>query len=1057
MSQVKNYWRSLEEFQKDPKFLEKAAREFPEGASELKSSISRRNFFKTMGASMALAGLTGCDLIRKPKQSIYPYVKRPEHHIPGNSLYFATTHLNGEDAHGLLVESHEGRPTKIEGNPLHPFNKGGTFSFDQASVLDLYDPDRIKRVLSNGKEVSKEVVNEWIKSLDLNKTKGKEVGILLEKQNSPTLKRLLKELKSKYPEIKLYSYSVKNNDNVYKGLKEITKKDVYPLIDFKKPNVIVSLDSDFVANESGSIKSFKEFSSRRIPEKDNFNRLYQFESNFTMTGSLADHRFRVKRSNIELICYAILKAIYQKGVARVNKFLVLKLEEALMDSNEQLKSIKALKYLPIIVDDLINNKEKSLVIAGAHLSPLVHSLVFYINELLGNNQRIIKYKRSFWSLKEEETSIFERNNDQSSIEALANDIDSGIISTLLVFNNDPVYKAPADLDFKTKISKINSLVLSTLANETTALAKVVVPSTHYLEEWGDAISFDGYYSVVQPLITPLYQDSESSLSILAKMLEEVKELDVIVKETNDYSIEEWKRILHNGVGERTQDLLIANVSTVGLDAFTQRIKERIYRSNEEVEVTFDVDYSVFDGRYINNAWMQELPDPITKLTWDNPIVFSHQTAKRFNVKNYDVISIKYKEAEIKGSVWILPGQADDSLGLKFGYGQETTGIIGKSSGFNVYPLRRKETGSWIKGVEIKKLAETYILASVQDHWKIDDGIFEGKPSSNSQNGRPLYREATLEEFKKDPEFARNQVEVPSLSSFHDKRKKSKEKEIHPMYAKDMSIFNEQVLTGEYQWGMAVDMSSCSGCNACVVACQAENNIPVVGKEMVLEGREMHWLRLDRYFEGDPNDPKMVHHPVSCLHCEQAPCEQVCPVAATVHSNEGLNDMVYNRCIGTRFCANNCPVKVRRFNFFDYHQESPHSQKKVSSHIFELLKEPKETLQMQFNPNVTVRMRGVMEKCTYCVQRINEVRIEAKTERRKIQDGEIQTACQQVCPTNSIAFGDISDPNSEVSKRKRSKRDYHLLAELNIKPRTSYLAAVTNPNPLIKTNKVENKH
>ncbi len=1048
---MKKHWKSLLHKQQDKALLKSTRNEFPEsekGASVLDNvEVSRRSFLKTMGASMALAGISACSPIRKTQEKIYPYAKSPEELVPGNASYYATSYNLNEETVGLLGKSLEGRPIKIEGNPLYPANLGKTNSFHQASLLSLYDPDRLAAIMDNNQNKKNRLfVKRWIK--DAFSLQGENTGILFNQVSSLTSLRLLEEIKEKFPLVKLYEYAPANNNQVYQGIKAITNQEAFPLVDFSKVKTVVSLDSDFLGLENHSLRYNRDFMGKRNEvNSKNFNRLYQFESTFSVTGGVADNRFVLKRNDIALMAYAILDELAKRNdINRINQNLVSELRKKITGAASVLKNLPAFKNIAKISSDLFAQSRKSgaVVVAGSHLPAFVHSVVFYINEIL--NAPI-----SYYAPNPLKAKLF-GGAGSYSIEKLRDDSKNGILKNLLVIGGDPAYNAYGDIDFSQTYKKLNTLHLSESNNLTASLSKVAVPKKHYLEAWSDNTANQGQIAIAQPLITPLFKDSFSEIEILNMALGKGSKALDEVKKTAELLGIGWRKLVHDGFVAVNSLNTKTRLSLVELNGFIAKAKRNneFYKANSKIELTFSLDYSVYDGRFINNAWLQELPDPISKLTWDNAVFISHKNAEALKLKNYDLVELALNGKSVRGAVWVLPGQAEDSINLKLGYGQKVAGKIAEGSGFDAYPLflSPADFPSPSGEVSIKKLDEKYILASVQDHWTIEDKYFEGGPSSNSQNDRPLVREGTLDEYGDNPRFPRDEVKVPAMKQEHERVIANKNKK-EAMFAENMSVFSERKYDEGYQWGMTIDLSTCTGCNACVIACQAENNIPVVGKEMVLKGREMHWIRLDRYFEGDVDNPRMVHQPVNCMQCEQAPCEQVCPVNATVHSKEGLNDMVYNRCIGTRFCSNNCPFKVRRFNFFDYHQKSPHSQKKVSNHLFELFKEPKESLQLQFNPDVTVRMRGVMEKCTYCVQRINKARVASRNEDRFIKDGEIKTACEQVCPTSSIVFGDTNDPSTEVSRLKKKDRNYHLLAELNIKPRTTYLAAINNPNKEVK--------
>ncbi len=1052
----KKYWKSLSSGKASKEQVDADKNEFPktgsysDGASILKDkNLTRRSFIKTMGASLMLAGVSACAPIRKPKEKIFPYAHSPEHLVPGNPIFYATSVSRQGSLVGLLAKSLEGRPIKIEGNPLFPENQGSASHFDQASILELYDPDRVKDISLNGSKSDATGVRQWLNqsfnALHFNESsRGEKTGILFNEVSSITSLNLLGQIKEKFPAVKFYEYSPDNQNNVYQGVRNITGESSAPQIDFKKAKVVISFGDDFLGNGPHSSLYNREFmASRKDANPNKFNRLYQFENTFSITGGVADHRFVLKRNNIDLIVYSVLVQLYQKSISRINRSLISLLERKLIEAASTLKSIPFYSQINKVVDDLFSNQGQAVVTAGRDLSPFVHSLVVYINQIL--NAPV-----AYYNPLAQKTSLF-GDPGQNALSKLVEDAKSGELQNLLVIGGDPVYNAYADLGFKGVYSKLNTLFLTEKDNATAKDSNLVVPKKHFLENWSDNVSENGYIGIVQPLISPLYPASLSEIDLFNIVLDnKTKEIYGVNQSVRDLGLN-WGKLLHDGLAQVPSLNRQAQANLIDINSFFNqaRANDWLYKEVKGLELDVSLDYSVFDGRYVNNSWLQELPDPITKLTWDNAVHISHHDAKELKVKNYDLVELELNGNKIEGAVWVTPGQARNSITIKLGYGQKGVGKIAEGSGFDAYSLFFNNKGVYANGLKIKKLGKTYIIASVQDHWNIPDEIFEGGPSSNSQNGRPLVREGSVEDHLNNPRFARDEVEVPHLKKDHERLKGNKNPK-EPMFAEDMSVFSEQKYDKGYQWGMAIDLSTCTGCNACVVACQSENNIPVVGKEMVLNGREMHWIRLDRYFEGDVENPRMVHQPVNCMQCEQAPCEQVCPVAATVHSKEGLNDMVYNRCIGTRFCSNNCPFKVRRFNFFDYHQRSPHSQKRVSSHLFELFREPSESLQLQFNPDVTVRMRGVMEKCTYCVQRINKARVKSRNEERLIKDGEIKVACEQTCPTGSIVFGDINDPSTKVSQLKKKDRNYHLLAELNIKPRTTYLASINNPNKEIKS-------
>jgi molybdopterin-containing oxidoreductase family iron-sulfur binding subunit len=978
----KDYWRSLDQLATTPEFEKFLHREFPEGTVDLPAQMNRRHFLTLMGASLALAGLTSC---RRPVEKIVPFVKAPEEIIPGVPQYYATTMPFRTGAFGLIVESHEGRPTKIEGNPGHPANLGGTDTFIQAAILELYDPDRSQAVLHKGSEKSWDDFVIFWQNLHTEFTlkQGKGLAVLSESFAAPTLHRLQVEFKQKFPRAGWYCFEPVSDENIYRGIEAIGGSVLIPEYKFDQARVILAVDADFLGLENNGILSARQFVKGRDLQsvQGEMNRLYVIEPAFTLTGAMADHRQKLARCRIPDILPALIRTLKNNGID--------------IPGTEDLRPVDGFEFdthwLNEVANDLIRNAGRSIVIAGRQQNPLVHALVHLINIGLGNIGNTVFYRLPG------DTALAE----QIQIKDLVSELNRNKIDTLLILGGNPVYNAPADLNFTTALHKAkHSIHLSYHYDETSRLTEWHLPQSHFLESWADARSAAGTASIIQPMIEPLFK-SHHALEFLA-LIVRAKPLNGydLVRETwrgilGSANFErEWRRVLHQGYLENSLfPLMQPKLNLRGL----QEVKTAFPLTNqqldgEHLEILFQPSYSVYDGRYANNGWLQELPDPITKLAWDNAAVMSENTARHLGLKNTDLVVIENKGKTQPFPVWIVPGTADFSIVLELGFGRSAAGRIGNGTGFNTYNLRSGNSLYYDTDVRLRKTVDTYKLANTQDH--------------GSMEGRPIVRETSLEEYRRNPGFAPEMVEHPPL----------------------ISLWEEHSYEKGYQWGMVIDLNRCTGCNACTIACQSENNIPIVGKEQVHNGREMHWLRLDRYFSGEPEDPQLVHQPMGCQHCENAPCEQVCPVAATVHDSEGLNLMVYNRCIGTRYCSNNCPFKVRRFNFFNYTKDYP------------------EIIKMAQNPDVTVRSRGVMEKCTYCLQRLNEGKHKAKMEGRTLKDGEVQSACQQACPTQAIYFGNINDPDSQVYKMKKSERNYELLAELNIQPRTSYLAKIRNPNP-----------
>jgi len=976
------YWRSLEELAGSEEFQQALHREFPKGASEWLDSVSRRGFLKVMGASLGLAGMTGC--VRLPLEPIVPYVRQPENVIPGRPMYYATAMTLGGYASPLLVESHLGRPTKIEGNDLHPASLGGTDIFAQASLLGMYDPDRSQSVVSMGDQRSWQGFLAALRGpLAAQKPlQGAGIRILTPTISSPTLADQLRTLLKNYPQAKWHVWEPINRDNVLEGAKLVFGQPVETRYDFSKADVIVSLDADFLyAGFPGNTKYIRDFAARRNPDSGNMNRLYVIESTPSSTGAKADHRLPVQAGLVEKFAFAIANSV---GAG----------------PTENVALAEWARFPDAVVEELGSHKERSVVVAGDHQTPNVHAIAHAINAKLGNVGKTVFY-----------TDPVDANpvNQIESLKDLVSDMNAGKVDLLIILGGNPAYDAPADLNFAEvlKSNKVPLRVHLGLYNDETAeLCHWHVNQTHELESWGDARAYDGTVSIIQPLIAPLY-NGKSAIEFVALLngQADATGYDLVraywQKQHTGADFEQfWRKSLHDGWIEGTALASLAFKREVPVPV---RVKlDGGEQPASTIELNIRRDSTIYDGQFANNGWLQELPKPMSKLTWDNAVLIGPKMADRLGIQTEDVVELELNGKKITGPVWIQAGHPDNSVTITLGYGRTHAGRVGTAQGFNAYALRTT-AAPWIaSGVTIKKTGDTYKLASTQ-----------GMQSMETPNGatRPLVRETTLAGYKKEPDFAQEEEVPPGLT-------------LYTPYP-----YKEET----YAWGMAIDLNSCVGCNNCMLACQSENNIAVVGKEQTVIGRHMHWIRVDAYYEGDRDNPKAFFQPVPCMQCENAPCEVVCPVGATNHSTEGLNDMVYNRCVGTRYCSNNCPYKVRRFNFL----------------LFQDWDTPQ--YKMMRNPDVSVRSRGVMEKCTYCIQRINERRIDVETasvrEGKDIRIGdELQSACQQSCPAGAIIFGNINDPNSKVSKLKAQARNYSLLGELNTRPRTTYLAEVRNPNP-----------
>jgi len=993
----KKYWRSLDQLADTPKFRDFVEREFPSSASEMMDGNSRRTVLKLMAASFGLAGLTAC---RRPVEHIEPIVNYPREaaeYLPGEPFYYATVHSMGGHVTGLIVETHDGRPTKVEGNPDHPHSLGAATGFEQATVLSLYDPDRSSRVLQGGKEAKWADFDSAVSGLSLGDGSG--LRFLSEAVTSPTLADLRTQALKKFPKAKWTEYEAISRDNELAGTQMAYGEQLYVHPHFDQASVILSLDFDFLGLDSPSPFMTKLYTKGRRVESDEdiekLNRLYTVESQFSITGANADHRLRMRVGDVRQFAMDVAAAA-----------------GALQGSAPT--DAKRAKFVAAVAKDLKAAGAKALVVAGPRQPAAVQAIASLINQSVGST--CMTYSKPV---------IDKSSSGVDALKALVGEMSSGQVSTLVILGGNPAYTAPADLQFAVAMSKVaNSIHLGLDEDETAAAAKWHVPEAHFLESWGDQATSEGLAAIQQPMIDPLYQGRTAS-EIVAQLVngKPTKAHDIVkgyytALFTEKNKDDAWKKALHDGV---VAGMKTAEASKVTADAkkFAASLATATGAAAPAggIEVGFYPSAAAWDGRFANNGWLQELPDPVTKLVWGNAAMMSPATAKARNIKDGDVISISRGNVKMEAAVYVQPGHADDAISIALGYGREKCGRTGKDVGFNANLIRTSDAYWFVPGCMIAATGKTFVHATTQEHGAINEGV----GSAERQAGRPLVREIAAAEYKKNPKSIEEMSEVPALHS------------IYPEIKYDKG----------YQWGMAIDLTSCTGCSACVVACTAENNIAVVGKDQVLREREMHWLRIDRYYTGDENDPGLVEQPVPCMQCENAPCENVCPVQATSHSPEGLNDMAYNRCVGTRYCANNCPYKVRHFNFLNFHKRG---DEPTDLTVGIRLAEP-EITGLVYNPDVTVRMRGVMEKCTYCVQRIEEVRIHAKVDgRRDIKDGEIKTACQQTCPADAIAFGNINDPNSKVAKLKKQERNYAMLAELDTKPRTTYLAKLRNPNP-----------
>jgi molybdopterin-containing oxidoreductase family iron-sulfur binding subunit len=997
----KRYWRSVDELANTPEFQAAVEKEFPGSPHGWGDEVSRRGFLKFMGASAALAGLAGCT--KQPDEPIYPYIKAPEDLILGKPMYFATAHPFVTGAVPLLVKTDQFRPIKIDGNPEHPYNQGGSDPFTQATLLDLYDPDRSQHVTYRGEnrewaEFAVEFRNKVISTKD-----GTGIYFLSETITSPTLARQWKEVQAAWPKAKFAQY-----DPAIAGTVADWGFGVqYELGD---ADVIVSLDADFLSGAAypGFHKLVREYAERRKnPEK--LNRLYAIESTPTTTGLKAEHRLGLRASEIPAFAAELAKVVGVAGIEAPTYYWT-----------EEQK-----KFLVALSKDLKAHAGKCVVIPGLYQDSTVNALAFAINSALGNFSRTaFLFPEPPKVVLPSEPMVPTPSDQSADIKGLVEDLNAGKVDWLVILNANPIYSAPVDLKFAAAFEKAKVTVhLGSHVDETGQNAQWHIPAAHFLESWSDARAYDGTVSIVQPMIDPLY-GGKSAHHILQALLDEpglspyaaVRETwKPVIKgdfETN------WRKALHSGWIDGT-----AFDKTAKAGTGTPVPNVPAPSAKDSLEIIFRPDPNVYDGRWSNVGWLQELPKPVTNLSWDNAALVSGATLTKYGLEEDDIVELTVNGRKVNAPVMVIPGHPDNSVTVHLGYGRSFAGRVGSGAGFNAYLIRNSDAPFYAVG-SMKKIEGKWGLAVTKSHFQDHrPKLFGGQGNGNNSleadeaiSERGIIRYATLDEYKADPGFAN-------------------EGETHTTTDKNNTLFPNW----EYKdnaWGMSIDMNSCTGCNACIIGCYAENNIPVVGKQQVRIGRNMQWLRIDTYFEGDLAAPRAHFQPMACQHCENAPCEQVCPVGATVHTPEGLNAMVYNRCVGTRYCSNNCPYKVRRFNFLLYSD-------------FET-----ESLKLMRNPDVTVRSRGVMEKCSYCLQRISAAKIDADKENRAIRDGEIVTACQQACPAQAISFGNINDKQSKVAKLQADERSYQVLADLNTRPRTKYVAAVLNMNPELHAGPIE---
>jgi Fe-S-cluster-containing dehydrogenase component/anaerobic selenocysteine-containing dehydrogenase len=1014
--------------------------EFPKGHTSTPPSedalfLSRRGLLGAMAATFALVGAEGC---RRPVERVVPYGKMPEDVVPGVPAHYATVIQRRGDALGLLVESHEGRPTKIEGNEKHPSSLGAADLVAQATILDLYDPERSTTPRKAGSVAGWADFEADLASrlAGYDKDQGERLRLLMPPTVSPTVLRMRAALAQRFPKARVHTWSAVADSHTREGARIAFGQVVNASYAFDKARVVLSLDSDFLQTETGSVRATKAFSagkrirSARDRLREGLLRLYVVEPSLTTTGTNADHRLRLPASDVERYAYALAGELAKNGVS-LGELQPNVAKQASADGIPP-------KWLAAVAKDLAASKGQAVVVVGERQPATLHAFAHALNQALGAVGPIATYSPAA------DTDEIDAATD---IKKLTDDIVKGLVDGLVILGGNPVYDAPGDVGFADKLAKVPfSAHASLFFDETSEKCTWHVPRAHEYEAWGDARALDGTVGVRQPLIAPLYA-GRSDIELLAAMANspersghalvrqtarevvlssrgltacapspdgghvECRDATGAAVQVRENDLErDWNRTLYLGVvvgPQRPMQPPVLRATEIAAALDKRKAPSRAGQGS--LEITFAPCPKMVDGAHANNTWLQEMPDPVTKLVWDNAAIVSPATAKELGVERKDIVSIRLGDREVKAGVWVQVGQADHTIALTLGWGRKKAGRIGNGRGFDVNPLRTTEALGFAVGAQVTKTGDDpYFFAQTQDH--------------DSSENRPIAHEATLGEYRQKGNFP--ELDAPPPRSL-------------PLWAQQ-----DYGKAGTHQWGMSIDLNACTGCNACVIACQSENNVPVVGKLEVWRGREMQWLRIDRYFvqRSDlgttADDPLVFQSPLMCVHCEAAPCENVCPVNATVHSPEGLNEMVYNRCIGTRYCGNNCPYKVRRFNYLNWHNDS----------VWKETDGLPESLQMQQNPNVTVRFRGVMEKCTYCVQRIQSAKIKAKRELRDVRDGEIRTACQQTCPADAIVFGDVNDQGSRVFDQTRTDRRFGLLEELGTRPRTIYLAKIRNPNP-----------
>jgi len=1030
----REYWRSLDHLANTPQVRELGKHEFASyDPEEMKSfgSVSRRRFMQLMSASMALAGLALSGCRRWPEEHLAPFTSRPHDSLPGVPRQYASIYEIDGVGRPLLITCFDGRPIKVDGNPLHPFSAtvqgkiGSADAISQASVLDVYDPERSRTVVASGKETEWQLFVNQMKPLasSLAEKQGDGLAFLCEPSSSPSTGRLIAAVAAKYPKASWYEYAPLVSTNEASGIKQSIGRTARLNLHLDKAKVIVSIDADLLGSHPAHTRYAGDWAvGRRTADSGSMSRMYIAESVFSITGTVADGRLPSRPSRLGAILTAVASGLGVGSYPAVE-----------LSADEK-------PFVAAVIKDIQANSGAAVIAIGSHLPAELHALGLAINAKIGAIGATL-------------TLLDAPDSAAGSINDLVTKMKAKGVDTLVMLGGNPVYDAPADLDFASALKNVaNSIHLSLYYNETSHLVGWHVPKAHYLEAWGDARSWDGAVSVCQPTILPLFngKTSDETLALIAGETE----LDSysIVQKTfksiltaGDFDLS-FKKVLNAGLVDGSAFGLVNGVTPAAPASIT------VTPAAANFEIRFQQDSRVYDGRFANNGWLEELPDPLTKLVWDNAALVSVRDAKQAGINNGDILNLTVNGRSLQIAAYILPGQPLGVIGMSLGYGRTAAGnpikdrelAVGDKVGFDSYTIRTVGSEFVAAGATMAKTGDTYPLAMTQNHHLMDEVGMEGRAErvgKDKYEDSDIIREAKLSEYAKDNKlFQRNEDGSIALPVYPPE-----------LFEPPMNYTTADKETTPHRWGMAIDMNSCIGCHACVTACQSENNIPIVGKDHAMNGRAMHWIRIDRYFKGEAEEPspEVTYQPLTCQQCENAPCEQVCPVGATMHDTEGINVMVYNRCVGTRYCSNNCPYKVRRFNYLDFHSQDPRTDKYPKPYLGipdqQQMDQVDKIKAMVFNPEVTVRMRGVMEKCNFCLQRIHNTQINKRNAGEELQDGDVVTACQQACPTQAIVFGDLADPNSKVSQWHKNNRAYGLLAEtLNTRPRNRYLAKISNP-------------